>query len=73
MTAGLAAGGPRVDELPRAGEQPAVVRPTAHINNKVQVLVGGTASAPVSNPNCVAVRRGGEQGAENRRPVGVRT
>ena len=51
----------------------ALVRPTAHINSKVQVLAGGTASAPVSNPNCVAVRRGGEPGAENRWPVGVRT
>ena len=30
-------------------------------------------SGLVSEPNCVAVRRGGEQGEENRQPVGVRT
>ncbi len=56
-----------------AGWKPAVVRPTARINSEVQVLAGGEASAPVSEPNCVAVRRGGEQGDEKRWPVGVRT
>ena len=40
------------------------MRPTAHIISEVQVLVGGEASAPVSEPNCVAMRRGGEQGEE---------
>lgn len=46
------------------------MRPTAHIISKVRVLAGATASSPVSEPNCVAVRQGGEQGEENWRPVG---
>ena len=55
------------------GKMPVPVRPTAHIISRVQVPAGATASSPVFNPYCVAARRGGEQGKENRWPVGVRT
>jgi hypothetical protein len=64
---------PLVAEHRFAGQRPAVVRPTAHINSEVQVLAGEEASIPVSEPNCVAVRLRGEQGDENQWPVGVRT
>jgi len=56
-----------------ATQSVAFVRPTAHINSEVQVLAGGKASTPVSEPICVVVRRGGEQGDEHRWPIGVRT
>ena len=55
------------------GRPPMSARPTAQIISRVQVPVGATASSPVSETHCVAVRLGGEQVEENQRPVGVRT
>ena len=46
------------------------VRPTAHSNSEVEVLAVGTATAPVPEPNCVAARRGGEQGEGKWWPLG---
>ena len=57
---------PPVGHPPRfiapAGGPPARVRPTAHHISGVQVPIQAEATGLVSKPNCVAVRRGGEQG-----------
>jgi hypothetical protein len=46
------------------------VRLKAYLVSEVEVLIGQNAFQPVTDCNCVAVRRGGEQHEVNVRSVG---
>jgi hypothetical protein len=55
--------------LARSSER-ALVRLRAHMNSRVKVPAKQNAFQLVTEGNCVAVRRGGEQPEVNEKPVG---